>query len=197
MEGYERWERTLIGLRLSPFLCTQMFEWGADCIQGDHHAVDNPFHWDKIVLNLPGQQSYNPKLPWMYKWDGVNHRITAFFETYIDGIRPGGATKKVACEASRWVASSWIQYLGQEDAPRKRRPPLQTRGAWAGAMCLTEDKGVFVSCLDEKWNKGKFWVSKWCLEILDERKDSLDYNFHCWSLCTLPPLDWNSPLYAR
>ena len=100
-EGYERWERNLMGLRLSPFLCTQTFEWGADCIRGDRHALDNPFRWDKVMFNLPGQQTYNPTMPWVYKWDTVNQRLASFFETYIDDIRPGGAIETVACEASR------------------------------------------------------------------------------------------------
>ena len=32
---WERWERTLMGFRPSPYVCTQTFGWGEDAIRGD------------------------------------------------------------------------------------------------------------------------------------------------------------------
>jgi len=174
-EGYERWERSLMGFRPSPFLCTQTFGWGEDVIRGDRHALDNPFRWDKVVLNLPGSQQFDPCLPWVYRWDSVDSRIASFFETYMDDIRTGGASEALTWEASRRVASV-VQYLGQQDAPRKRRPPSQTPGAWAGAMCLIDGKGnVLVTCSEEKWLKGKRWILAWHDAVCIRNVDSLEF----------------------
>ena len=38
----EWWERTLMGFRPSPYVCTQTFGWGEDVIRGDRKDEDNP-----------------------------------------------------------------------------------------------------------------------------------------------------------
>ena len=78
----------------SPYLCTQLFGWSEDFIREDPNDCDNnPLAWDKVVLNLPGSQSYQPTRPWVYctMFDGS---LTAFFGTYIDDIRTGDGTEK-------------------------------------------------------------------------------------------------------
>ena len=59
----ERWERTLMGLRPSHFVCTQSFGWSEDVIRGDRHDASNPLAWDKVILNLPGNSDYDPTRP--------------------------------------------------------------------------------------------------------------------------------------
>ena len=164
---YERWERALMGLRPSPYVCTQTFSWSAECIRGDRRDPENPLRWDNIVLNLPGDLEYKPWMPWVYRWDMLHQRLASFFESYVDDIRTGAASESLAWKTSRRVAS-WTNYLGQQDAPRKRRPPSQTPGAWAGAMCLAKpDMGLFVTCSEEKWLKGKKWVDTWWKEVVE------------------------------
>jgi len=86
----------------------------------------------------------------------------------VDDIRTGAASESLAWKTSRRVAS-WINYLGQQDAPRKRRPPSQTPGAWAGAMCFAKpEMGLFVTCSEEKWLKGKKWVDTWWKEVVED-----------------------------
>ena len=81
--------------------------------------------------------------------------MAAFFGTYIDDIRTGDDSEK-GCRATTWRVASRTNYLGQQDAPRKRRPPSKILGDWAGAMCkLVSDIGLFVTCSQEKWNKAK------------------------------------------
>eukprot|EP00979_Chaetoceros_neogracilis_P007253 scaffold1521_cov271-Chaetoceros_neogracile.AAC.61 len=58
----ERWTRTLMGLRSSPFVCTQTFAWSEEIIMGDHLEISNPFYWDKVILNLPGTLEYDPTM---------------------------------------------------------------------------------------------------------------------------------------
>jgi len=46
-----------------------------------------------------------------------------------------------------------LQYLGIQDASRKRRPPSQAPGAWAGAVIRILKEGIGVSVPQEKWEK--------------------------------------------
>ena len=130
---WERWERTLMGFRPSPFICTQSFGWSEDCTRGDRKDKDNPLRWDLVILNLPGNDSYDPMKPWVYKFDSLNNRMAAFFGTYIDDIRTGASTERGCRSTTRRIAA-WANYFGQQDAARKRRQPSRTPGAWAGAM---------------------------------------------------------------
>ena len=163
---WERWERTLMGFRPSPFICTQSFGWSEDCTRGDRKDKDNPLRWDLVILNLPGNDSYDPMKPWVYKFDSLNNRMAAFFGTYIDDIRTGASTERGCRSTTRRIAA-WANYFGQQDAARKRRQPSRTPGAWAGAMCLSTDEGLFVTCTQKKWDKGKKIILKW-LEKLEQ-----------------------------
>ena len=163
---WERWERTLMGFQSSPYLCTQSFGWSEDFIRGDPgDHVGNPLAWDDVVLNLPGSSSYQPTKPWVYrtKLDGS---LAAFFGTYIDDIRTGDNSEKGCRKVTRRVASR-INYLGQQDAPRKRRAPSKKPGAWAGAICgAIEEQGLFVTCSQEKWDKAKEIVERRYQEVI-------------------------------
>ena len=71
-------------------------------IRGDRRSRGNIFRWKKIILNLPGTNSHDSSMPWVYKvgWDSeiagdlygnvYNERPTASFA--IDNWR---ATQRV------------------------------------------------------------------------------------------------------
>ena len=170
---WERWERTLMGFRSSPYVCTQTFAWGDAIIRGDRKDRDNPLRWDEVIMNLPGSQDYDPSMPWVYKWDSVNERLASDFACYIDDIRGLGGTESV-CRATTRRVASYVNYLGQQDAPRKRRPPSKTPGAWAGAMCLSKDDGLYVTCTQDKWNKAKTIIDYWMTTVVEMKEEKLD-----------------------
>jgi hypothetical protein len=150
-----RWERSLMGLKPSPYNCTRAFAWGEDFIRGDRRDPKNPFRWDKVVLNMPGTESYDPRLPWVFRFDSVRNQVAAFFCTYVDDIRSGDCSE-LECVATTHTIASRINYLGQQDAPRKRRKISQQPGAWAGAMVTVQEaKGLYVTCSQQKWDKTK------------------------------------------
>jgi hypothetical protein len=60
----------------------------------------------------------------------------------------------LALAASAQVASL-SNFLGFQDAPRKRRFPDRIPGAWAGTVALTTEEGVFASVTQERWDKSK------------------------------------------
>ena len=124
-------------------------------------------------MNLPGSEDYDPSMPWVYKWDSVNDRLASDFACYIDDIRGLGGTETVCRAATRRVAS-YVNYLGQQDAPRKRRPPSKTPGAWAGAMCLSKEDGLYVTCTQEKWNKARSIIERWMNTVVEKKEEKLD-----------------------
>ena len=164
-----------MGFQSSPYLCTQAFGWSEDFIRGDPSDQEgNPLAWNRVVLNLPGCTGYHPTKPWVFrtKFDGS---MAAFFGTYIDDIHTGDDSETGCRRATRRVASR-INYLGQQDAPTKRRPPSKKPGAWLGAMCEPVlGKGLFVTCSQEKWDKAKDIVDRRFQEVVVGEASALDY----------------------
>ena len=35
-------------------------------MRGDRKDLDNVFKWEKVILNLPGVDLYDPSIPWVY-----------------------------------------------------------------------------------------------------------------------------------
>jgi hypothetical protein len=150
---WERWGRCLMGFKPSPYNTALSFGWAEEVIRGNPRDESSPFHWDHVLLNLPGSENFNPALPWLSKrrLDGL---MACDFVTYCDDLRTLGATTALALAASARVASL-SNYLGVQDAPRKRRFPDRIPGAWAGTVALTTDEGVFASVTQERWDKTK------------------------------------------
>jgi len=113
------------------------------------------------VLNLPGTEECDPTMPRVYRWNSLLKVMACFFGTYIDDIRTGGPTERACKNTSRRV-SSRTNYLGQQDASRKRGQPSKAPQAWAGAKCcVLEDDSLYVFSTEHKWQKAKIMVCKW------------------------------------
>jgi hypothetical protein len=76
----------------------------------------------------------------------------------VDDLRTIGASEELCQEVTHRVASV-VNYLGMQDAPRKRRPASQTPGAWAGSLVTTDNEGFYVSVSQECWDKTKAILS--------------------------------------
>jgi hypothetical protein len=110
-----------------------------------------------VELNLAGTASFDPRRPWVSK-RREDKCIANDFVDYIDDVRTcgNGETKEKAEEETHRVTrriASVINYLGMQDAPRKRRPPLQKPGAWNGCLVETNKNGVFQKVSQERWDK--------------------------------------------
>ena len=171
----ERWTRCLMGFKPSPFVTTQTFGWGEEIIVGDRRDKDNPFYWDCAILNMPGTNTYNPAMPWVYKWNGIKNQMASFFGTYIDDIRGGGSTE-IDCRNTIHRTACPINYLGQQDAPRKRGQASKTPRAWAGSKCLSvEGEGLYVLCMSEKWAKSKRIINDLFDWIVTKKHKLIEY----------------------
>jgi len=91
---WERWERTCMGLKSFPYVCTQTFGWCEDVIRGKRREANNPLRWDEVVSNLPGSKDYQPEKSWVYRLCSKTGKLAAFFGTYIDDCRSGTSMER-------------------------------------------------------------------------------------------------------
>ena len=150
---WKRWERTGMGFRNSPYVAIRQCMIAQEIIMGDHTDPSNPFFWSKIMVNYPGTETYKPHLPRVYKYNRILDTIANDIKGFVDDFR-GVGSSLVECQRVLHTFASNLQYLGIQDAPRKRRVISQRPGAWTGSVMLTIPQvGVFVKCMDAKWAK--------------------------------------------
>ena len=166
---WKRWNRIFMGFRPSPYIACKLFGWSVDIILGDRWSSKNPFKWNGMAANFPGAQNYNPAKPRLCKmW---NEDIAAVIEVYVDDIRSIGFSESNCRDATR-RASQLLQYLGQQDATRKYRPPHTRPGPRSGSFVAIKDNSVWVYVSQDKWDKAK----KFVLELSELLKDTSEIN---------------------
>jgi hypothetical protein len=151
---WEVWQRCAMGLKPSPYQAVQAMMVAEEFIRGDPHDPHNPYRWDEVRMNLPGQLDYDPTLPWVSKIRLGDKCIACDVVIFVDDLRVTGPTKNEAWQASQ-RAAALLNHLGIQDAPRKRRDGSQAPGAWSGCVLRTDQPGVFVYVSQEKWDKTK------------------------------------------
>jgi len=165
------WVRCAMGLRPSPYQAVQGALIAEEVILGNREDPGNIFGWDKVVLNLPGARDYDPSRAWVYKVRLKDGRVAPDLVTYVDDQRVSAPTKLDGWKASRRVASL-NNFLGLQDAARKRRGPSQEPGAWSGSVIRTTNDEVAVLVAMEKWEKGQSYVAE--LRAMWESGEDLD-----------------------
>ena len=55
-----RWGRLFMGMRPSPYNAVRFYYWGEEFAIGNLRSLTNPFGFDRVSLNLPGMESYDP-----------------------------------------------------------------------------------------------------------------------------------------
>ena len=164
-----RWERLFMGMKPSPYLAVRYYYWAEELARGNPSTPTNPMHYSRVILNLPGMPSYDPTLPHVMKWNDEVGLIAGDFITFVDDTRVCGHSKENAWQVCRRITSV-EQYLGIQDAPRKRRPPSQKPGAWAGSVYeIVPAVKVTLSVSQAKWEKGQgiiFALAETCLKVL-------------------------------
>ena len=82
-----------MGFVPSPYVSCRLFSWAMEVIRGDRLLESNPFHWTKVVLNLPGMTDFDQSMPRVYKWNPKTKAIACDCKTYVDDTRTVGPTK--------------------------------------------------------------------------------------------------------
>ena len=124
-----KWNRLCFGLNQSPEHAVTFYYIAEEFVRGNHLDTSNPLYWDEVILNLIGNIEFNPALPNAYKWDSVLKRIAGDLIAYVDDLRAIGFSLEHAWRIARWVASK-LEFLGIQDAVRKRRIEQRTMGWW-------------------------------------------------------------------
>jgi hypothetical protein len=99
------------------------------------------------------------------------HNIAGDVVAFVDDLRASGHSIEKAWAVGTQMASR-LQYLGLQDAPRKRKPPVRASGPWAGAVFTTTDTEVRQSVSQSKWDKAKSLIQE-LVEMMDETVDGL------------------------
>ena len=146
-----KWKRCAMGLRPSPYAAVKGALIARRLIMGDRKDRSNPFRWNRVVLNQPGDEDYQGSLPWIMQVREDGKLATAVCQ-YIDDLRTCAPSEKDAWEASCRIGKV-LTSLGLQDAARKRREPSQSPGAWSGATVVMTADQVFQSVTQERWVK--------------------------------------------
>jgi hypothetical protein len=172
---YMRWTRLVFGWQSSPYMALRMFARALEFAKGDPNDTNNAFHWDDIVLNLPGMKDYDPGRPRVMK---LTHGIlSADLVTFYDDGRVFGSTEEAAHQAIRQITSR-LQYLGNQDAARKRRAVSQRPGAWAGGVAYSDQNLLRKFISQVKWDKTKQFLA-WVWECLEINGGQLERTKFC------------------
>lgn len=60
-----------MGLKPSPYCTIKGFNLAFEIIHGDRRGPSNVFYWTVLILNLPGQNNYNPINPRVWKFNPI------------------------------------------------------------------------------------------------------------------------------
>ena len=164
-----KWTRAWMGFKPSPYWAARFYYLMEEFALGHHLDSNNAFRWDTIILNLPGAADFNPALPFVIKWNSQSKMVATSIKAYVDDLRVVASTKELAWQASRQVASR-IQFLGSQDASRKRR---LDNGPWAGTVFNTSQGQISKTVTQTKWEKGKGLVC----ELMNEYKIDPEVKF--------------------
>ena len=169
---WERWERLFMGMKSSPYNAVRYFYWAEEFARGNPAEVNNALRYDKVVFNLPGMEGYDPSLPNVMKMNDLVDRIAGDVVTFVDDLRGSGYDMENAWQVARQIASR-LQYLGIQDAPRKRRPPAQNPGAWAGCVFKILGDLLVKTVTQEKWDKARSIVNE-IMELILETDEPVE-----------------------
>ena len=150
----------LFGFRPSPFISTRGYYWGEEIIRGYRRRKDNPFRWDKVILNVPGGMNFDPRKAWVYKLNRDTQRVASDFVAFVDDIRVIGGNY-IECTSAMYRIATMFNYLGEQNAARNIREASQTPEMWTGAVMETDDKNIYLDTPQEKWDKGKSIIEAW------------------------------------
>jgi hypothetical protein len=171
-----RWLRCWMGLRPSPYYAVRYYYWAEELVRGNRRCPNNPLRWDEIRINCPGNATHDPTLPRVMKWNKLINNIAGDIVTFVDDLRLSGATEEQAWAIGRRVAST-LQYLGVQDAPRKRKPPVRITGAWAGTMFAATAARIEKFISQAKWNRGQDIIAALLAQLEEDIKEDVELNY--------------------
>ena len=167
-----RWNRCAMGLNTSPYQAIKSLLVAEEFLKGLPWREDNPYNYCEVRTNLPGTSDYQPSKSWFATYDHEG-ALAGLLAIFVDDERVHHSTQEGAWKAARQVASREC-YLGIQDAARKRRPPSQNAGAWAGSILRTNGIAVGKTVSLERWLKTKSIIGHWRDKLLKHPNEKLN-----------------------
>jgi hypothetical protein len=115
--------RCWMGLKPSPFMAVRFYYLAEEFARQNRKDKTNALRWDNVKFNLPGDPKYDITLPRVMKWDSSIEKIAGDIVAFVDDLRASGHLVEQTWAIGRQMVSQ-LQYLGLQDAPRKRKPPV-------------------------------------------------------------------------
>jgi hypothetical protein len=110
-----------MGLKPSPYMVVRFYYWAEEFERRNRHDSNNPLWWDNVKLNLLGGPTYNLTLVLrVMKWDLSIKNIAGNLVAFVDDLQASGVSIEMTLAICRQGVSR-LQYMGIQDAPRKRR----------------------------------------------------------------------------
>ena len=155
---FMRWGRLPFGWQSAPYFALRMTQRALEFCVGPPDAPDNAFVVASVVLNLPGAPDYDPSRPRVLRLapDGT---LASALVGYFDDGRVVAPTQARTEQALRQVCSR-LQFLGIQDAARKRASVLLRGRAWAGGVIFSDQALLRKLVTQIKWDKGRDILSR-------------------------------------
>lgn len=77
------WNKSWMNYTPSPFGAVRSYHLVEEFIVRNFSNLTNFFSYDKFILNLPGNEEYNPALRRLHKWDIIDNMSTADMKQYM------------------------------------------------------------------------------------------------------------------
>ena len=87
-----RWDRLWMGFKPSLHNAARHLAIATEFSLGDPLDDSNAFFWDEMKLNLLCSPSFNPGMPWLYKFDSRVEKIASNVVTFIDNKQVTGSS---------------------------------------------------------------------------------------------------------
>jgi hypothetical protein len=136
-----------------------------------------PFHAAQGLLSrtvLVSPSGAKRSKPNVTKWNDLVDCLAGDIITFVDDLRASGYDRESVWQEARQITSR-LQYLGIQDAARKRRPSSQSGGAWAGTIFKICTEAVYKTVAQAKWDKRKNIID----DLVKKCKDATDLPSLC------------------
>jgi hypothetical protein len=116
------WVRCWMGFKPSPYMAVRFYYWAEEFARGNRRHKSNALRWDHIVLNLPGDPSYDPTQPRVMKGDADIKNIAGDIVAYVDDLRASGHSIEQTWAIVRQIVSRFAVLWHPRCAPQETTP---------------------------------------------------------------------------
>lgn len=152
-----------MGMKPSGYIATKYAFLALEMIQGNIHEPLNPHAWDRVHLNLPGAEGYDPRVAWVSCVKACRN-LAGGILMYIDDLRPVVDSFDGCWKIGHTTACGY-GYLGVQISSWKMQPPSKQPGAWAGTLAVVGADGIGIYCAADKWHKANGMLAELHAEL--------------------------------